>query len=51
MKRGHLTALAAALMLFVFRTAVALPLASNVPGGIALVPLDTVLDSPEPPRA
>ncbi len=29
----------------------ALPLASSVPGGIALVPLGTVLDTPDPPRA
>jgi len=50
-KRGDLAALAAALMLFALRPAVALPLAANVPGGIALVPLGTVLDSPEPPRA
>lgn len=31
--------------------ALALPSASNVPGGVALVPLGTVLDSPEPPQA
>ncbi len=51
MRKIHLAALAAALMLFMFHPAIALPVASNVAGGIALVPLGTVLDSPEPPRA
>ncbi len=51
MKQGHLAALATALLLFTLRPAIALPVATNVPGGIALVPLGTVLDSPDPPRA
>lgn len=51
MTRSHLAALAAALMLLLLRPAIALPVASNVAGGIALVPLGTLLDSPEPPEA
>ena len=51
MRKIHLAALAAALMLFMFHPAIALPVASNVAGGIALVPLGTVLDSPDRPSA
>ena len=51
MTRKYLAALTAALMLLMFRTAIALPVANNVPGGIALIPLGTVLDSPDPPQA
>jgi murein DD-endopeptidase MepM/ murein hydrolase activator NlpD len=43
--------LLAALCIFRIPAAFALPAAANVPGGIALVALGTVLDSPEPPRA
>jgi len=43
--------LTAVLMLFALRPAVALPLASSVPGGVALVQLGTLLDSLDPPRA
>ena len=50
-KRTHLAALATTLMLFTLRPAIALPVAANVPGGIALIPLGTLLDSPEPPEA
>ena len=45
------SALLATLWVIGTTSAVALPLASNVPGGIALVPLGTVLDTPDPPRA
>ncbi len=38
-------------MWFTPRPAIALPVAANVPGGIALIPLGTLLDSPEPPEA
>lgn len=51
MRKIHLAALASALMLFMFHPAIALPVASNVAGGIALVPLGTVLDSPDRPSA
>lgn len=42
----------AAFLLFVWSSAaLALPSASNVPGGVALVPLGTVLDTPDAPLA
>lgn len=40
-----------ALLLLTALSAWALPLAANVPGGVALLPLGTVLDSPDPPQA
>ena len=46
-----LLALAALLSSLGHPTAFALPAAASVPGGIARVPLATVLDSPDPPRA
>ena len=51
MTRSLRSALLAVLLVVGMTSAVALPLASNVPGGIALVPLGTVLDTPDPPRA
>lgn len=44
-------ALTALLFLLWCSGALALPAGSNVPGGVALVPLSTVLDSPDPPQA
>jgi len=43
--------LLAALLAIAAASAFALPRASNVPGGIAQVPLGTVLDTPDPPKA
>jgi len=50
MKRGLASRLFALLWLFCSQV-FALPEASNVPGGIARVPLGTLLDTPEPPKA
>ena len=41
----------ATLLTIATASALALPTASNVPGGIARIVLGTVLDTPEPPRA
>ncbi len=51
MSRRFRSTILAALLVIGTASALALPLASNVPGGIALVPLGTILDTPDPPQA
>ena len=51
MTRRFYSVVLAALLTMATGSALALPLASNVPGGIARVPLGTLLDYPDKPKA